>query len=148
MSDAYSKFAEGAVRMWSTVSEFHAFNLRFMRGLRMLKEIKPALSAEQWETQSIDGVGATAECLNVGDGFDSVTFSGERRHALAALALHGQPFGFTHEDVALLRKLDRANDYTPHDEFGIIDEQMTGDETQRLRSLAKRIAALLPPDGT
>jgi hypothetical protein len=57
-------------------------------------------------------------------------------HALAALALHGQPFGFTREDVALLR--DEA------------ESEWNGDEMptgRRLLALAARIEALLPPEG-
>jgi hypothetical protein len=55
------------------------------------------------------------------------------RHQLAAIALYGQPFGFTWEDVDLLR------DYGSYFDDGAernIDE---------LHSLAARIAALLPP---
>lgn len=49
------------------------------------------------------------------------------RHALAALCLHGQPFGFTQEDVdAVLVAADEAD----------MDE---------LQSVADRIEALLPP---
>ena len=68
------------------------------------------------------------------------------RHALAALALHGQPFGFTWEDVRLLR-----DDF----EVSAIDRH-TSDEgsayvaecNARMGNLIARIAALLPPEGT
>lgn len=52
------------------------------------------------------------------------------RHALAALALHGQTFGFTREDVEALRSL--SADLHPNNE--------------PFYSLADRIAALLPPE--
>lgn len=59
---------------------------------------------------------------------------GSGRHALAALALHGQPFGFTREDVAAL--------------WFVIQERegLVGAPQHTLRSLAERIEALLPPE--
>ena len=68
------------------------------------------------------------------------------RHALAALCLYGQPFGFTQEDVdALLSNL--------HDDdcgalWALYDHECTCHRSPtiaRLQSLAARIAALLPP---
>ena len=59
--------------------------------------------------------------------------SANQRHRLAALALVGQPFGFLHSDVATC--------------LGVIDQMAmpdAGTEAQ-LRSLASRIASLLPP---
>ena len=50
---------------------------------------------------------------------------------MAALCLHGQPFGFTQEDVALLGDLAM-----------IAGTPMYG---EMARSLASRIQALLPP---
>jgi hypothetical protein len=52
-------------------------------------------------------------------------------HAVAALCLHGQPFGFTWDDVAMLR------------EEGSVGYPETG---RKLRDLADRIEALLPPE--
>lgn len=60
-----------------------------------------------------------------------IALAGRDRHALAALCLHEQPFGFTWEDVDLLS-------YSDLDEFDVA-------ATGRLNSLADRIAALLPP---
>jgi hypothetical protein len=51
-------------------------------------------------------------------------------HRIAALALYGQPFGFTHEDVVLLRSSSW-------------DVEEGG---EALRMLASRIKALLPPE--
>ena len=61
----------------------------------------------------------------------------EKRLAVAAIALHNQPFGFTHEDEALLEEQAR---FFEHRAF-------SGDaETAvRLRELLNRISALLPP---
>lgn len=54
------------------------------------------------------------------------------RHALAALALYGQPFGFTRHDVYWLRTRAHLSD-------GSVDAEMLG--------IADRIEALLPPEG-
>lgn len=60
------------------------------------------------------------------------------RHGLAALALHGQPFGFTREDATNLRALPDVG-WHYGGEGGV--------ETVRewLNDLAGRIEALLPP---
>ena len=59
------------------------------------------------------------------------------RHALAALALDEQPFGFTREDVEILRACMVGFDGSYPWDADMID---------RFRSLADRIAALLPPE--
>ena len=60
----------------------------------------------------------------------------EQRHALAAIALHEQPFGFTWKDVDGLRYLAAG-----------IDRQHPGGMNALgiVSDLADRIAALLPP---
>ncbi len=55
------------------------------------------------------------------------------RHALAALCLVGQPFGFTHEDINLLHRLVLVAATLSRDDFLAAD------------GLAGRIKALLPP---
>lgn len=59
--------------------------------------------------------------------------SESERHALAALCLHEQPFGFTQQDVAMLRQ--EADDEWP----------ASHEMHAALTNLADRIAALLPP---
>jgi hypothetical protein len=85
-----------------------------------------------------------------------------KRHGLAALCLYGQPFGFTQEDVAELR--DVAESW--EQEAAISDEHQGGagarDDDRGMwgknaeacrrraainRSIADRLAALLPPLG-
>src|SRR5687767_5830250 len=61
------------------------------------------------------------------------------RHALAALALHGHDCGFTHEDVEMVRWAEAI--MMREDIFGFADPR----NSARFRSLAERIAALLPP---
>ena len=102
----------------------------------MSDEIRPALSADEWERGAYDGVDVSArqrtasltgrprldiEVRSSPIGSDVL---GDPRDllALAALALYGQPFGFTWEDVDLLRQ--------PY---------------INMPNLAARIAALLPP---
>ena len=58
------------------------------------------------------------------------------RHAIAATALHGQPFGFTREDVALLRE---------HFTWDVTCDVSEG-AARSGTSLADRIEALLPPE--
>ncbi len=72
------------------------------------------------------------EVLLVGPahGHDAGICPAEARHAVAALALHGQPFGFTREDVHHLRVLEHTGIWPISVNSG---------------SLADRIEALLPP---
>ncbi|MBI4408631.1 MAG: hypothetical protein HY561_02905 [Gemmatimonadetes bacterium] len=59
---------------------------------------------------------------------------GRDRHALAALALHAQPFGFSWTDVDALVEAIGCAAEVGHANVGV-----------RLYNLADRIAALLPP---
>ena len=62
------------------------------------------------------------------------------RHALAALCLHEQPFGFRRDDVEGLRELAKQYD-DDADNY-----EITGPAAVWLTSLADRIEALLPPE--
>jgi hypothetical protein len=105
-------------------------------------ELEPALSAEQWARGGVIGNGFRSWAVNEG----CIAFEGisgrppnelpylvdtRECHALAALCLHGRPFGFTHEDVRELREALEMN------HAGILGP--------RTASLADRIEALLPP---
>lgn len=102
-----------------------------------MPEIAPALNADEWGQWR-----RLAQYIFTSDGHGHATviqrnaIEVPRRHAIAALSLHGQPFGFTREDVALLR--DMAGDYEGRNGYF--------PEGQRLLSLADRLAALLPPE--
>jgi hypothetical protein len=125
-------------------------------------EIPAALTSEQWQdldyrqsaqvldewsrekperrdtddpTQYVAQMGITYdECVTLmSRAHERVEVPPPARRALAALALHAQPFGFTHEDVSALRRV--------LEESGAPSSR-TG---ERLRDLAARLAALLPP---
>jgi hypothetical protein len=126
----------------------------------MTAEPAPALSPEQWSgrdyrqsARELDTWAkqkleqrpeddATEYVAKLGLSYDDCVIVMNRAHdrvlvppparaALAAFALAGQSFGFTHEDVATVR---RAADLLARNETGTA-----------LRSLADRLAALLPP---
>jgi hypothetical protein len=63
-------------------------------------------------------------------------------HGLAALALYGQPFGFTQEDVARLERAASVLEWYDAEHPPLSD---TEHDPDGLRSLRARIAALLPP---
>lgn len=114
-----------------------------------MSDVKPALTAEEWADFESYGVelsegsdGVLVQSVSSRGRLDIEPAEGTiatvdnedgSRHALAALCLHGQPFGFTREDVELLRAVADAIQYDPT-------------EDRVLRSLAKRIEALLPPE--
>lgn len=108
----------------------------------MADKIEPALTAEEWPDvlDSTDDNGAASG--------DVATFAMRGRFAAAAaVALYRQPFGFTREDVAALVKW--AQEWEREERYDIEDSRpLDADEMAvRARSLAARIAALLPPEG-
>ena len=117
----------------------------------MPDEIQPPMTEEEWRTPGIEwmvnGRRCSAECytdrqggmvnvLFVESGRSAVT--GRQRHALAALCLHGQTFGFTVYDIARLRDAAKRLGESGH----------WPDEISGLLSIADRIAKLLPPEPT
>lgn len=113
----------------------------------MSDTIEPALTAEEWA----DNTSARSDWFVTPyhdtpfmSWFESNhgSYLEVSQHALAALALHEQPFGFTREDVALLLSLAHGNP----PEFG--RSYLEDGEDAQLRSLAARIAALLPPEAS
>ena len=100
----------------------------------------PALTPEEWR-QQVRQLGLPEECRALSAALMVVLSDpdavldrtpGEMRHAVAALVLEGQGFGFTWEDVDALR------DATAPESDWLMDPA-------KLNSLADRIAALLPP---
>lgn len=103
----------------------------------------PALSASEWTgvLDQKDGL------MDLREQFGTLPFS---THAIAALLLYEQPFGFTHQDVtdedevseycAVMAAQNReAGDTATAAKFELLGG--------RHRERARRIAALLPPAG-
>lgn len=71
------------------------------------------------------------------------------RHKLAALCLHGQPYGFSQADVELVRRMTECDGTIGADDEnrvypdGIV---MRMKDVRRLHSLVSRISALLKPE--
>jgi hypothetical protein len=121
--------------------------------------IPPALTPDEWASKRIEWergryyaaiwnnprpsvAGQLTVFIADGRGGGSGVIIGNR-HALAALALHGQPFGFTWDDVRTIWACEewdrqRAESGRPYD--------WNDEGRRRLRALADRIAALLPPE--
>jgi hypothetical protein len=129
----------------------------------MRNDIRNALSAEEWEELRVSrsnveiwddphpgsGVlGVEDQSPDAAKGYARVM--PDARHALAALALNDQDFGFTWEDVDRLR--EAVNDI----DFSHVTDQeqrkLLEMDTRVLRAwmldLAGRIAELLPPRGS
>jgi hypothetical protein len=112
----------------------------------IVKDITPALTAEEWKRAGDGGQfyiawdgwlhAADSKAREYLDASLDKQASGNR-HALAALALHRQPFGFTWEMAAFLR----ARCFFESHGIGC------GDEAGKCLycEIADRIAALLPP---
>lgn len=110
--------------------------------------IAPALTAEEWAVRiASDGWrGAIVDFGRCACGSRMLanlldpSLLPQSRHQLAALALHGQPFGFTREDVVFLRRV-------AEDEYTATGARLLP-HGERLLALAARIEALLPPETT
>lgn len=107
----------------------------------MSDDLRPALSPAEWA-----GVLANREQLDaIRDQLLDTPFSG---HAVAALLLHEQPYGFTHQDVedetqvAAYCDAMQAENSASGNESAAATFRALGD---RHRIRAARIAALLPP---
>jgi len=89
--------------------------------------MKPALTVEEWK-----------DWVKYGDETPAIEQYGNFSHAVAALSLHNQPFGFTREDVEMLRSTLPADTLI----LGKSEEQAKWE----LQELADRIESLLPPE--
>ena len=125
----------------------------------MTDEIQPALTSEQWEHKALapDRIGRTTHWHLWGDDLErekdcngyneTVSIWSEERHAIAALALHDRPYGFTHDDVALLQRAENDEAQWAYSYRGAGNgiAERHDQRAAAYRSLASRIAALLPP---
>lgn len=98
-----------------------------------------ALNPDEWARfgtwSPLARVGEMSLCMGVAD-----------YRAVAALALYGQPFGFTHEDVRLLRAVARSAHLLMENRPDGYWSAGVADADKLAASLADRIAALLPPE--
>jgi hypothetical protein len=111
--------------------------------------IPPALTADEWretldppaeESPLFDDEAERQEWIRERMA-GRVAWHGDykRLHKAAAMALYGQPFGFTHEDVRLLREsVERLESF--HDDWCVFYCQCVG-----ARNALAKIEALLPP---
>jgi hypothetical protein len=105
-------------------------------GRKTMSEVRRALTPEDWARVLASSSQAWEHIWGHPD---------DEPHRMAALCLHGQPFGFTREDVKTIRWLvrrvaevlpeDGMTDIVPH-----LQAQIDG------RDIANRIEALLPPE--
>jgi hypothetical protein len=113
------------------------------KGDSMSEPIKPALTAEEWRKRlpilHEDIMAGPAYHVQLESRYGEFYPVVQLRdyHRVAALALYGQPFGFTHEDVLRIRG---AIDFAREMSGGLANE----DALARLNNLADRISALLP----
>lgn len=119
------------------------------------REIAPALTPEEWKggyyysddlrlNRKNAGIGGQPR-LNVevlSHPLGGVTNDQRDLHALAALCLYGQPFGFNAIDVEFLN--ERADAAEAYGRDLMNDRAM--ESAEKFRALAARIEALLPPD--
>ncbi|MDB4893129.1 MAG: hypothetical protein JWL61_4984 [Gemmatimonadetes bacterium] len=95
--------------------------------------ITPALTPEEWKDAIRDRAGM-AEAMQRAWGTDAATGD---EHALAALCLIYQPFGFTQEEAEWTRSLAK--------QWAEYDREWGEDDVRLASSVAAKIAALLPP---
>ncbi len=112
-----------------------------------MARIKPALTAEEWMECQRSKMRDYNKAPMVHGQF--LVFAGmpqpiSRLDAMAALCLHEQPFGFTHEDVEMLRRLFKQQMDMAH--HVVRNNKAMVSRATRIDELADRIEALLPPE--
>ena len=105
----------------------------------MSEDLRPALSEEEW-IQYAGDLSITAEWAadKRPYGPDRRYTIERKRHAVAAIALYDQPFGFTHEDAMIV-----GNQAHFYEHRGFVGDAEIG---AKLRLLEAKITALLPPE--
>lgn len=104
----------------------------------MSDKIEPALTPEEWADEKMWNASPDPEMIGHGE-------EGPKGlHRIAARALHGQPFGFTRDDVDRLRKAHPFTMTFP-DGTEVAGVQLDWVTAEQVADLADRIEALLPP---
>lgn len=101
--------------------------------------ISPALTPQEWRESQATVRGPLDDIMTDDDGYIR-PLKPDRLHAIAAVALYGQPFGFTREELDALRQ-----HVTSCGEYGYACYCTVVDHERQQSALAK-IAALLPPE--
>lgn len=122
---------------------------------------KPALTPEEWEQERGDGgicrrEGVSAEFyayrpfgtgVVVGiTGEPGIMIPDEHGHAVAALLLHEQAYGFTQLDVVRLQAVADATFLNAEGTSNQDKAWVMREVAKNVRSIADRIEALLPPE--
>ena len=127
-----------------------------------IETLPPALSASEWQERAIrrerggtyhmDLAALTPDgeirVASEADG-ELIIVPSHARHALAALALYGQAFGFVRQDVEDEREVAEYCDTMAAQLVAVGDEATAltfRSLAERHRRRASKIAALLPPD--
>jgi hypothetical protein len=131
-----------------------------LEGFTVSETIEPALTAGEWASKTAPvGMYSTMVLSNValhlelcgppGTTRETEALDERERHAIAALALYGQPFGFTRERLGKLRLLiDKATSLQDEGPWGEGWQSRELEEAiKSARQDADRIEALLPPEG-
>ena len=115
------------------------------RALDGWREQKPERRQEDDTTQYVAQMGITYDgCVTLmSRAHERVEAPPPARHALAALALYRQPYGFTHDDARALRQAADVLGPAPPGAGG----PAAPETAERLRDIAARLTALLPPAG-
>ena len=104
----------------------------------MTDDLRPALTAAEWIQYGNDlEVMADWAADKRPFGPDRRYTMEEKRHAVAAIALHHHPFGFTHDEARILE--EQAKFYDHRAFAGDVDL------AAKIRRIAAKISALLPP---
>lgn len=115
----------------------------------MSDEITPALTPDEWANSAAARGDETLTAhmhrdwpggMIVTVGRHAVQIPDEAFHAVAALCLHGQKFGFTRADVALVRGAAEEFEFRSDPDFPLQSGNV------RFLALADKLAALLPPE--
>ena len=109
----------------------------------MSEPIKPALTPEEWAAMLALEERAASKGERLVEWAVDETYELDR-HGLAALALHGQPFGFSREDVEAIRAL--ARHARVHMERYTEGAPVRPAHIEQALAATDRIAALLPPE--
>lgn len=105
----------------------------------MTDELRPALTPDEWGAFMAGELFTEHERADFATWFEYVhgATPATPEHGIAALALYGQPFGFTQDDLQMCEEQVTL--------FNGGDNEVDDAEADRWRALAAKIRALLPP---